>query len=62
MLNEPKFNSSHRRNLSNDEMRKVTGGKHAAAASFPCTVHEADGSVRSKEVSSVEECLEYAGL
>ena len=58
MLNEPRNNSSHRRNLSNDEMRRISGGK----ASFPCRVHEADGSVRTKEVSTVEECLEYAGL
>lgn len=26
------------------------------------TVHESDGSVHTKEVSSVEECLEYGGL
>lgn len=56
MLNEPRNNSSHRRNLSNDEMRRISGGK----ASFPCTVHEADGSVRRIEAESIEECLDFA--
>jgi len=50
--------------LSSDEMRAIRGGKtnKAQAATFPCTVREADGTTHTKEVSSVKECLEYGGL
>lgn len=46
--------------LNNEDMRLIQGG--AAAASFPCTVVEADGSVRTTEVSTIEDCLAFAGM
>lgn len=46
--------------LSRKELRSIRGGK-AAAQKFPCRVVDKDGTVREKEVSSVEECLEFAG-
>ena len=41
----------------------VTSNNHLASeASFPCTVREKDGSTRTKQVSSVQEYLEFAGM
>ena len=48
--------------MENADLRSICGGTAVATQSFPCTVHESDGSVHTKEVSSVEECLEYGGL
>ncbi|WP_024990690.1 hypothetical protein [Segatella albensis] len=48
--------------MENADMRSICGGTAVATQSFPCTVHESDGSVHTKEVSSIEECLEYGGL
>lgn len=47
--------------LSKNELRSILGGKRAAAQGFPCRVVDKDGSVREKEVSSIEECLDFAG-
>ena len=47
--------------LDNESMRAIQGGAGAATASFPCTVVEADGTSHTTMVSSVEECLQYAG-
>ena len=44
--------------MENADLRSICGGTAVATQSFPCTVHESDGSVHTKEVSSVEECLE----
>lgn len=40
----------------------VTSNNLASEASFPCTVREKDGSTRTKQVSSVQEYLEFAGM
>lgn len=48
--------------MENADLRSICGGTAVATQSFPCTVHESDGSVHTKVVSSVEECLEYGGL
>ena len=49
--------------MENADMRSICGGTAAVATqSFPCTVHEKDGSVHTKQVSSVQECLDFAGL
>ena len=49
--------------LQNEDLRKILGGAAVqAAASFPYTVVEADGTRRTKEVSSIQECLDYAGI
>jgi len=48
--------------MENADLRSICGGTAVATRSFPCTVHESDGSVHRKEVSSVEECLEFGGL
>lgn len=47
--------------LENAEMRSIYGGADETSQSFPCTVHEKDGSVHTKQVSSIQECLEFAG-
>lgn len=47
--------------LSKKELRSILGGKRAAEQGFPCRVVDKDGTVREKVVSSVEECLEFAG-
>jgi hypothetical protein len=63
-MNSSKNNTLKFTTLSNDEMRAICGGKtnKVQAATFPCTVREADGTTHTKEVSSVEECLKYGGL
>lgn len=38
-----------------------TNGSASSTAGFPCTVREKDGTTRTKQVSSVQECLEFAG-
>lgn len=48
--------------MENADMRSICGGTAVATQSFPCTNPESDGSVHTKVVSSVEECLEYGGL
>lgn len=49
--------------LQNEDLRKILGGAAVqAAAGFPCTVVEPDGTTRTKEVSSIQECLDYAGV
>lgn len=48
--------------MENADMRSICGGTAVVTQSFPCTVLESDGSVHTKVVSSVEECLEYGGL
>jgi hypothetical protein len=40
----------------------LTSNNRESEASFPCTVRETDGSTRTKQVSSVQECLEFAGM
>lgn len=49
--------------LQNEDLRKTLDGAAAqAAAGFLCTMVEPDGTRRTKEVSSVQECLDYAGI
>lgn len=40
----------------------VTSNNLASEASFPYMVREKDGSIRTKQVSSVQECLEFARM
>ncbi len=54
--------------LSKEELRSILGGKAAngnaavAAQGFPCRVVEKDGTVRETITSTIEECLEFAGM
>ncbi|MBW4897667.1 hypothetical protein J4866_07730 [Prevotella denticola] len=56
--------------LQPEDLRAIRGGSAenvtsndlASEASFPCTVREKDGSTRTKQVSSIQECLEFAGI
>lgn len=48
--------------MENADMRSICGGTAEATQSFPCTVHEKDGSVHTKQVSSVQECSDFAGF
>ena len=56
--------------LQHEDLRAIRGGSAenvtsndlASEASFPCTVREKDGSTRTKQVSSIQECLEFAGI
>lgn len=54
--------------LSKEELRSILGGKAANGNSaattqgFPCRVVEKDGSVRETIATTVEECLEFAGM
>ena len=49
--------------LQPEDLRAIRGGSaENVTASFPYMVREKDGSIRTKQVSSVQECLEFAGL
>lgn len=49
--------------LQSEDLRKICGGTiDQVQASFPCTVVDADGTTRTKQVSSIQECLDYAGI
>lgn len=54
--------------LSKEELCSILGGKATsgnnavAEQGFPCRVVEKDGTVRETITSTVEECLEFAGM
>lgn len=68
MFNKTKSKKMKTTVLSKDELRSILGGKAAngnntvAAQGFPCRVVEKDGTVRETITSTVEECLEFAGM
>ena len=55
-------NQSEAVSLHGEELRAIRGGRSSRSASFPCRVIEGDGSVREKQVSSIQECLDFAGI
>lgn len=60
---EVKKNLSVELNLQFEDLRAIRGGNAlASTSSFPCTVVEKDGSTRTRDVSSIEECLDFAGM
>lgn len=54
--------------LLKEELRSILGGKvandntAAAAEGFPCRVVDKDGTVRETITSTVQECLDFAGM
>ena len=50
------------RAIRSGSAENLTSNNRESEASFPCTVRETDGSTRTKQVSSVQDCLEFAGM
>ena len=48
--------------MENADMRSICGGDRKGVEKGNCVVLGGRGSVHTKVVSSVEECLEYGGL